>query len=227
MKNKILTFFGLGLLFTSSYTFAQQQCTQPLENLDVQLTMAPLKYEYQYTSRQIQSVKGNANPNLLGLFSGGKRIQLQPSYKMIPINQNQYCMIVSSVVVKVNINPIIYIAREAQQFPCTKQRVEQHELLHFQFEVNTISRAKPYIENMVRNYFNQTFYVTNQQEANQASQLLKTRGSKLIDEVGEYFEKNTGPLHEQIDSQDNYKYEGSFCSVQENVMLHKLLDLKY
>jgi hypothetical protein len=226
MKKNILNLLGFSLFLASHQVFAQQ-CPQPLTKLDVQLNMAPLKYEYEYTSRQIQNVKGNVNPNLLGLFSGAKSINVQPSYKIVPISQNQYCMVVSSAVVRININPIIYIARESQQFPCTKQRVEQHELLHFQFEVNSASRAKAYIESIANNYYGQIFYVFNQQEINQVSEVLRTRSSKFINEISDYFERSTNPLHAQIDSQENYKYESSFCSVQENVMIHKLLDLKY
>ncbi len=226
MKNKIFNLLGLGLFCIGSSAFAQQ-CPQPLGNMDIQVSMTPLKYEYQYTSRQIQSVKGNANPNLLGLFSGGKHIHIQPSYKIVPLAPNKYCMVVSSATVKVTMNPIIYIAREAQQFPCTKQRVEQHELLHFQFETNAAAKAKPYIENILYNQLNQVFYVSNQQEVNQVSELLKARGNQVMNEISEYFENSTSRLHAQIDSEANYKYESSFCSVSENQMLHKLLELKY
>lgn len=226
MKNKVSKLLGLILFVMSTHSLAQQ-CPQPLGNLDVQINVEPLRYEYQYTSRQIQSVKENTNQTLLGLYSGNKAINIQPSFKITQLAPNSYCMSVSSSLVRVNITPIIYIAKESQQFPCTKQRVEQHELLHFQFELNAASKAKSIIEKMANKYFNQQFYVLNQQEVNQVSDILKKRGNDFMNEIGNYFEKNTTPLHDKIDSQENYKYESSFCSVQENAMLNKLLELKY
>jgi hypothetical protein len=226
MSNKLLKLLILGGFLTNTPVYSQE-CPKPLGNFDVQVNMTPIRYEYGYTSRQIESVKGNKNPNLLGLFSSDVLINVQPSFKVTPIGHNYYCMTVSSLLVKIKINPIIYIAREAQQFSCTKQRVEQHELLHYQFEVNTASRAKPFIINMGQNYFSQVFYVSNQEEVDKISSLLKKKSSDFINAIGHHFESSTNALHAKIDSRQNYEYESSFCSVQENATLHKLLNLKY
>jgi hypothetical protein len=226
MNNKILKLCGLGIFLINTSVYAQQ-CPKPLSNLDVQVNMTPIRYEYGYTSRQIESVKGNKNPNLLGLFNSDALINVQPSFKVTPLGQNYYCMTVSSLLVKIQINPIIYIAREAQQFSCTKQRVEQHELLHYQFEVNTASRAKPFITDLANNYFSQVFYVSSQEEVDKLSSLLKKKSSDFINAIGHHFETSSNGLHAKIDSRQNYEYESSFCSVQENATLHKLLNLKY
>src|ERR1700712_4557952 len=99
MKKKILQLLGLGIFFIGKSVFAQQ-CPQPLNNLDIQINMNPLQYEYGYTSVQMESIRGNANPNLLGLFSGAKSINIQPSFKLVPLSSNYYCMIVSSALIK-------------------------------------------------------------------------------------------------------------------------------
>lgn len=226
MNKKLLKLLGLGIFLINSLAYAQQ-CPKPLGNFDVQVNMAPIRYEYSYTSRQIESVKGNKNPNLLGLFNSDALINVQPSFKVTPLGQNYYCMTVSSLLVKIQINPVIYIAREAQQFSCTKQRVEQHELLHYQFEVNTAARAKPFIIDLGNNYFSQVFYVSNQEEVDKISSLLKKKNSDFINAIGHHFVSSTNALHSKIDSRQNYEYESSFCSVQENSTLHKLLSLKY
>jgi len=224
MKNVI---FGLlGLICVNNSVYAQQ-CPKPLGNVDIQINMAQIRYEYGYTSRQIESVRGNKNPNLLGLFTANSSIHVQPLFKITPLTNNSYCMAVSSLAVKVNINPSIYIAREAQQFPCTKQRIEQHELLHYQFEVNSASRAKPFIAEIANKYFTQVYYVMNQQEVDQIANMLKTKNSQFINDVGHYFENSSNHLHSKIDNPSNYEYESSFCSVNENNSLHKLLKLKY
>jgi hypothetical protein len=226
MSKMLFKFLGLGIFFINHCAHAQE-CPQPLGNLDIQVNMNPIHYEYGYTSRQIESVKGNKNPNLLGLFNSDALINVQPSFKVTSLGKNYYCMTVSSLIVKVNIHPIIYIAKEAQQFSCTKQRVEQHELLHYQFEVNTASKAKPFINNLANSYFNQPFYVTNQDEVDKISSILKKKSSDFINAIGQHFENSSNPLHAKIDSRQNYEYESSFCSVQENATLHKLLNLKY
>ncbi len=220
MKHKKINLFGLLLLLP---LISYSQCPRPLNNLQVNINMAPLKHDYRYTSRQMQDIEGQPNPNLLGLYSGSKKIVVEPTIESYG-SPGKYCSAITAINVNINISPIIYISREAQQFACTKQRTEQHELLHHQFEVNVASKAKPHIEQMVFKHFGNQFIVT---DRNLIKNLINPKSTALLDEIQLFFTTHTSPLHSKIDNPENYKIESSYCSYQENLQIDKMLKMRY
>jgi Fe-S cluster assembly iron-binding protein IscA len=185
--------------------------------------MAPLKHDYRYTSRQMQDLEGQPNPNLLGLYSGSKNIVVEPTIESYGL-PGKYCSAVTSLNVNINIEPIIYISKEAQQYACTKLRTEQHELLHHQFEVNVASKSKPHIEQMVIKYFGSQFNIT---DRSQLKNLVSPRSTALLEEIQLFFSTHTSPMHAKIDNPENYKIESSYCSYQENLQIDKILKMRY
>lgn len=204
-------------------TFAVAQCPKPLNNLDIKIMMSPLVYDYSKTSKQMQSLEGQANPNLLGLYNGEKSVEINPLIEASGVRGGPACGAITKLNINIKVKPVIYISREAQQFSCTRQRTEQHEQLHYQFEVNALNRLKPYIQDLSKKYFGMNFAVNSEVEL---LNINKQRSNSFLNEVQQYMKSTTEPLHAKIDNPENYKFESSYCSYQENVAITKLLQMK-
>ncbi len=219
----------MGLWFSSSVNAAT--CPIPLSssvNINVQNITSNIKYNYEYTSRQIKGMDNeNANfstSNLLGIFKSNKHFQIKPAYTTYGNEQIGYCIAIKQIDFIIKNSPEIYISREAQQFACTKHRTEQHELLHYKFDNATTESLKPYLINSFSKLFSQHFYFKNQDEIKMFVEKTNQYYLKLS---SNFIAEKNKPLHDQIDTTDNYKKESSYCSYQENVSLTKLLQMGY
>lgn len=216
---------GLATIFLTFPISLMAQCPTQSPNIDINVSMTPITYNYDYTSRQMQELEGQKNPNLLGLYSGKKNFNIKTNIETSSINGKISCVNVTQVLVSVNISPTIYISKESQQFECTKQRTVQHEQQHLQFEVNVASKAKPIIEQIIKKYYiGQSFPTNSELEIKKMSDY---KSNSATNEIQYFLKKSTSNLHASIDSDENYKKESSYCSNQENVVINKLLQMKY
>ena len=219
MRIKLLV--ALTAVFLSGHTFAQ--CPIPLEKLDVQITMFPLKYEYGYTSHQIQTIQQQKSFNLLGLYTAHKQVNIRPYAESVAINNSNSCASVTNLSIIVAIAPVIYISKEAQRYKCTQERVIQHELLHHQFEINVALKAKPIVEHFGKKHFYQSFMAKNQ---NEIRNHLNIKTHALIGDIQKYLKDTTKYLHAQIDTPANYNKESEYCSNEENASISGLLNIQ-
>lgn len=226
---KLKIFLSLVIISINSYA-----ATCPLElfpsdnNAIISVQGNSLKYDYSKTSREIRSLPSNVNMHqnskLLGLFSSKKRYSIQPEFLTYGTPQIGYCISLKKITVTIETQPTIFISREAQQFSCTKHRTEQHELLHYKFDSQGLDMYTKQINNQMKGLFNKHFYFNSKEEI---SLFFKQMSDHYFSEESKAMNSYAQPFHEQLDSEENYKRESSYCSYNENYRLHELLRNNY
>ena len=204
----------LGLILTSLNSYAG--CLTPLKNVDIKILMHPIQYYYNYSSKEIQKIEGNVEPNLLGVYISKRTVSIDPQYLLIKKDGEPFCVATDSFQTIISIYPSIYISKESQQFACTKQRTEQHELMHYQFEKHALSQIKPYIEGLVQKYYGKTFYADKEEDVNK---VVNVANNFFLQELKNLMKDAVMPLQAKIDNEENYKIESSYCSFKENMLL--------
>lgn len=218
MLHKVFVLFILSTV--SSFSYAQN-CPAPAQKYDIEILMKPLSVDYSKTSAQIRLIRGESQNTLLGLYSSQRKIEINPLAQSIrPPGATNYCAAITQAKVRVILEPIIYVAREAQTYACTKKRVEQHELMHHQFEIGANQQAYAYIEQVLRKNFSTTFETSSREHL---SAIVKGKNQAIIREVQAYFSNATIHKHGAIDNPQNYENESRYCSLQENIAVMKMI----
>lgn len=214
---KILSIIGF-LIFASSVN-AQSCPVQPNNFATIELLSNPVIFDYSKTSNEIRSISNNEH--LLGLYVAKRRFMIQPALRASKTgNSSPWCGVVESLKLSVILEPVIYISREAQQFPCTLKRVQEHEMMHHNFEIRSQVQSQPFLENVIRSKYRNTFRFYSEAEG---KDYLTQLNKKAVEEITNFYEKNSEVLHARIDTQENYRFESLACSGEENLQLMRLL----
>lgn len=218
---QIKKYLTLGLFFFSLNTFAN--CSPDLQDINVQIKKLPLLYDYSQNSNQLQALSQKmrrSNSYVAGLFTGDLQVQSYSQQRFFGNEKMGFCGTINKVETTIIFSPKIYIASETKNFPCKRQVAELHEQIHYKIEDNFISNLKPQIEDLIRKYYNVSF---NSPTPNGNSSYTKQIDDQFLAEIQEISRKYSEPLHAKLDSLENYKIESSYCSLQENIELGKLI----
>ena len=98
--------------------------------------------------------------------------------------------------------------------------INKHELKHYQFEVNALTKSKVFIENLIKNNLSENFYIY---KPDDMSIEMKIKSESLIKDIKVFLTEETTPLHKQIDTNENYYSEFSICSQKEHNLIIKML----
>lgn len=206
-------------LLLAKSALAQTCPTQPPNFATIELITNPVVFDYSKTSNQIRSI--STNEHLLGLYMAKRRFLIQPSLKASKTsNSSTWCGVIDSLKLTVILEPIIYISKEAQAFPCTLKRVQEHEMTHHNFEIRSQVQSQSFLENIIRTRYRSTFNFYTETDGKNYMQNLN---QKTIAEITKFYDDNSKALHAQIDTQENYRLESLLCSGEENFQLMRLL----
>lgn len=229
---KYLFSIMLGLISIPSFAQKTSKCPIPLRTpiIFIDLSKNSIKYDKSKTSRELLSIassnisSGHNSNNLLGLFTNRKKYFISPEYSIYGNDSMGYCVSFKQIKVNIETEPTIFISREAQTFSCSKHRTEQHELLHYKFDQEALNKYVEYLHKDLARLFAQHFYFKSKQDINN----FMSDVSQQYLSIGEQFVNNYArPLHDKIDSTENYQQESTYCSYQENYNLQKLLEKRY
>jgi len=206
-------------LLLANSASAQSCPAQPANFATIELITNPVVFDYSKTSNQIRSISNNEH--LLGLYVAKRRFMIQPMLKASKTNNsNMWCGVVDSLKLSIILEPVIYISREAQQFPCTLKRVQEHEMTHHNFEIRSQVQSQAFLENIIRTKYRSTFNFYSETDG---KNYLNNLNQKAVEEITRFYDKNSEALHAQIDTQENYRQESLMCSGEENLQLIRLL----
>ncbi len=221
--------------FTSTdelYQFCQSNIIGKTTNLSINIL--PPQYNESLSSAQIKEIsQSKMQSKELGLFRSENKIMVDLSYSIeffIDKQKNVHtCSYPNNLNVQLELNSIIYLAKEILNFPCTKNRTIIHENQHFKFQTDVLSRNK---ENIIQSsneillapashIFNFSFNSTYIKDwyANYY-QLQQNQFNQSIEKEILSKAKN---LHNTIDSEENYIREKNICPKTENNQLDILL----
>jgi len=217
MIKKILFFSAL---MVSSSVYAQSCDTanvNPVVNIDIK----NLVIDYSKNVGFLDSNNKKERHVPLGMYTAPKTFGIQPAYtlKRSPVSGG-FCAQNTSVTVNFVVSPMIYISKEAQQFTCTSKRVYQHEMTHYNIEMNVMKQMNGYISNLLKSVYAAPLNAPNEDTLNT---LIAQRNQQVMKNIEDTFVRYTDPYHSQLDTVDNYKKESEACSELENVALSRQL----
>lgn len=215
MKIKIIVFLMLIIPFCS---FAQQ-CPQSVLNPQIDVVINNIQIDQQKTASQLKAISTNPLHEPIGLYRGNRMIHIEPFYQIRGYSFG-ICSKISELKLKIELSPVVYISKEAQQFKCTYDRVYEHEMTHFKIEVNALNKLKISIGDYISKKYSNPISTYNEKEIkNYINEMNKASMSYIYN----FLEVETLPFHQAIDTTENYRHEGKKCSYQENVSLSQLL----
>lgn len=180
-------------------------------------------------SSKQNTLANNSSFKALGLYQPKTNFDYTTSLKFIQYPEHNVVCLRPIMEIKITLNPNIFISNEAAQFNCTKHRVEQHELLHHKFALESITKLKKHLNKKYAN-FNQ-YYAYHPSQLKSETNRLKQNLSNLLESIRQeslkYYEGEQNMLHSQIDTEENYKKESMYCSVEENIQLTQLIKKQY
>lgn len=222
MKNFLLA----TLFLTFSASSYAQDCPQFRGNFNINFKTAPLKYDYSRTSQYLDIISKkiwDKETFPIGLTTNQKQINLDYSLvttKTINNNQIFYCSKVKELNLNVYYQPVIYIAKETQNLPCTFKRVLDHEHIHYNIEYKALAQLKEQIGSLLLSNFDGYIYSSSEGESKVKMEL---RQKHTISYISKFIEQNTSQFHNQIDTRESYNKESASCPINENQVLHKIL----
>lgn len=226
-------FSALLLSLMSLPVYSQNKsCPIPLNTpiILIEASNDKINYDHSKTSRELMSIasnnisSGHNTNNLLGLFTNKKKYLINPEYTTYGHESLGFCLALKQIKVTIEAQPTIFISREVQNFSCSKHRTEQHELLHYKFDQEALNKYVDYLHQDLARLFKQHFYFRTKQDINN----FMSDVSQQYLNIGEQFVNNYArPLHDKIDSTENYRQESTYCSYQENYKLQKLLEKRF
>ncbi len=229
---KSLYILVLSLISLPAFAQKNNNCPIPLNTpiIFINVSNDKISHDHSKTSRELISIasnnisSGHNSNNLLGLFTNKKKYLINPEYSLYGHDSIGFCVVFKQIKVTIEAQPTIFISREAQSFSCSKHRTEQHELLHYKFDQEALNKYVDYLHQDLARLFKQHFYFKTKQDINN---FMADVSIQYLD-IGEQFVNNYArPLHEKIDTAENYRQESTYCSYQENYNLQKLLEKRY
>lgn len=214
--------FSLGLLF-STHAFSQNyqtiNCQSSAPKIHVQVTESPIEYQTNYWSSQLPATHYHEFFTL-GTFKPSWTIQHRANIRELRYG-SQSCGLVTDVYLEVNFIPTIYIAKEAQQYACTYQRVLNHERTHYSIERRAFALLAGHIENIAQQYYGNVPASFNHNI--NFDDYLKQQSQYFNQDISNIVNQNSQPYHQQLDTPENYRAESNMCSQQENILLFQTL----
>lgn len=216
---KSITWFII-LAFSNSYTYAQM-CPNITNTININTVVKEPNVNYNYTSRQLEGIQGSnySRNKKLGEYRKSNQIgfQTQIAYRVIG---NQYCAVIETLNITAQSNSEIYISKEAQSFPCTKNRVLAHEYKHHMFNKEGMNLLSSYGREIASKITNKTYLGNSKEDIDQQ---IKNKTSVLNKYLLDFTSLNSRVNDEKIDTEQNYKNEQQICSLEENKALMNLL----
>lgn len=217
MFKKLLLIFGL---IISTQAFSQTlNCQAPQPKIHIEVTESPIDYKMNYWSSQLPATHYHEFFTL-GTFKPSWTIKDRANIRFFKYG-NESCSFVTDLYLDINFIPTIYIAKEAQQYSCTYQRVLNHERTHYAIERRAFGLLAGNIEHIAQQYYSNLPPSINNNV--NFDDYLKQRSHVFNQDISNIVNQNSEPYHQQLDTQENYENESHICSQQENVLLFRTL----
>lgn len=182
---------------------------------------APIRYDFSKTTQQLTAQGSNTvNPYAASVDSstGGLRAD-QPEMKSnIRMGTRTYpdlkvgCLWYDSVIVNINMNPVIYIAQEYQQDPC-KAAIMEHELKHVAVDREVMGRYAQEVGKAVQDAVNQAGamgpFNVNEMNAYQDSYISHVQSAINSQEL--LLTKQMRQRQGQVDTREEYDRVSKIC----------------
>jgi hypothetical protein len=129
--------------------------------------------------------------------------------------QNQLCLYVNKVNVKVALDPKIYIAREYPKGSCRYNAVLGHEQKHIAVDRKIVNKYANIIVKAIDNTLKKVGYGHGPYGVSQLSALQKKIGAaveSVIHQYGEKMNRERDALQRQIDTLEEYKRVDAVCA---------------
>lgn len=212
----------IGLLFLLPMVSYAQSCNISNIAPKVIINIKPLVIDQSKNVAyltQLSSERGDHSP--IGMYTADKNIRILPSFT-VKTNRftNNSCAELNEVKIIVDVNPIVYLSVESQQYQCTRNRVYAHEMTHYKIEMDALNNLNSYLTSIASRQYN---ILLNGSTEKAISQNIDQINKKVMDDAFVFIKKNTLPYHAQLDTIENYKRESSYCSNIENLYLSRLI----
>lgn len=208
-------------MVTSPNVMSAENCNEKVINPEINVNINPLKVDWERSVNYLRLTSISEGHNPIGMYTGTKEIKIAPTYT---INKRLFgsgvCAQLNTIKINIDVSPVIYISTEAQQYACTKKRVYEHEIMHYNIDIKAINKASDYLKNQVRQNYTSALIVANNTEINEKMGELN---NLIIKAVFEYIRNESSPFHEKLDTTENYKKESTYCSDMENIALTELI----
>lgn len=212
----------------NSYAQVSRDCPEPQVVIpEIVWDVTPLEVKTNLSVREIM-IKNDKHINFaensfkttLGYYTGESTVSVTPSLMKTTLRNSRgnvkVCYNLEAVKIKIAYTPKIYIASEAMQFYCTKARVYEHELKHYNIDVIAYNRLPKFMKDFGYKNLMKLNYISDE------SQVMPVI-SKTSEDISEYIKLHTRPHHEVMDTDENYKREMDLCSDKENRSLIQLI----
>lgn len=198
-----------------------ENCNEKIINPDIYVKLNPLKIDQEKNVSYLRSPAMSEGHSPIGMYMGNKEIKIAPTYTLNKrLFSSGMCAQLNSVKINIEINPVIYISTEAQQYACTKQRVYEHEMTHYNIDMKAVDKVSDYLKKEVLENYTSALIVSNEAEINARMDKLN---NQIIKSGFEYIKSESSPFHARLDTPENYKKESTYCSEIENVALTGLI----
>ena len=214
------------LFFYSLNSFASTPCDNYSLSFKTNVIINPIKYVVNKSSKEIQEISHNKNQlsassHVLGFIQSNVAIENSPSYLMVKNRfDGSVCGKVTEDVLKITLNPTIYISSDVINLPCIKEHTVNHELTHYKFHSDGVKKIENIAESIAVLYFKNTQYGMNEKDIND---YLNGLNKKYIQSLNTIYQNYIHPLDSWLDEPNRSKHDLEMCPSYQQKELSKSL----
>lgn len=234
MKKSFSVIISLIFAFSSTPIFAQfsqnrlilikeklnNACSKkPVINLDYEASDMPIYSNISY-KELISKGDYRHGTQLYGLYTNN--LNLQTKYKISQFSiEDESCYFVSEINFIVKVVPNIYIANEAAQFPCMKQKVYEHEMQHHQYFMNALHAENQNFQVNIKSRLNNIPVKYHQADVPIITDYIQKASVELQDSFIKKINSRKSPYDKLLDDPNN-TYKALIACKNELSQLNKL-----
>ena len=153
---------------------------------------------------------------LFGLYTN--EINLQTNYRVGEYTiENNSCFFISDITFTVKITPNIYIANEAAQFPCMRQKVYEHEMNHHKYFMDALNAENSNLQRYIKERFENIPVKHHPDDVSQITQFVKDNVSQIQSNFIAGINNRKAPYDRNLDDPNNTAREQRAC---QNELFH-------
>lgn len=223
----LVSFSLFSLLFWLPQIAFSQNCPNQQAHFNVNIVTKPVIYDTDHNIQYISSLIGHKknsftqlNPTFytVGLTMPKKTASV--SFLMQPgkTNDKMFCGKIVSLDFNLSLETVVYISSELKDLTCSYNRIVNHENTHVNIEQKALAKLQKNIGSLLLANFDTVLYAPTM---TQLREMFEQRRSELLDNVYKKLKEDTDPMHEAIDTKENYLKESATCPLAEKQELYK------
>ena len=230
MKNIFYTLSCLLFISTSKPSFSQyshtremlikeklrESCSRKANiHLNYSSTELPVSSTISYKDLMYKSAQSHG-VQLYGLYTN--EISLQTNYKISEFTiENNSCFFISDITFNVKIAPNIFIANEAAQFPCMRQKVYEHEMNHHKYFMDALNAENANLQRDIKEKFDYIPVKYHHSDVPQITQFVQDNVSRIQNNFVNKINNRKAPYDKNLDDPRNTAREQQAC---QNELFH-------